>query len=80
MSIASEVYIVCSSANPHSPDCTLKVSEHDLLWKPPAAHSDEHPRPQKKVVSCIRVLPLQIEGISGLALNWWSVRTAKGNL
>ena len=29
-----------------SPHCTLKVSHHDLLCPPPAAHSDERPRPQ----------------------------------
>ena len=27
------------------PHCTLKVSEHDSLWQPPAAHLDERPRP-----------------------------------
>ena len=27
--------------------CTLKVSENDSLRQPPAAHSEEHPRPQK---------------------------------
>ena len=32
---------------PSSPHCTLKVSEHDSLWQPPAAHSDERPRPRK---------------------------------
>ena len=26
--------------------CTLKIPEHDLFWQPPAAHSDENPRPQ----------------------------------
>ena len=32
-----------------SPHCVLKVSEHDSLWQPPAAHSEEErPRPQKK--------------------------------
>ena len=31
---------------PSSPHyCTLKVSDYDSLWQPPAAHSDEHPRP-----------------------------------
>ena len=33
---------------PSSPHWTLKVSEHDSVWQPPASHSDEHPRPQKK--------------------------------
>ena len=28
-------------------DCTHKVSEHESLWQPPAAHSDERPCPQK---------------------------------
>ena len=32
---------------PSSPHCALKVSEHDSLWQPPAAHSEERPRPQK---------------------------------
>ena len=30
-----------------SPHCIFKVSEHDLFfWQMPAAHSNEHPRPQ----------------------------------
>ena len=29
-----------------SPHCTFNVSEHDLFWQTPAAHSDERPRPQ----------------------------------
>ena len=29
-----------------SPHCTLKVSKHDSLRQPPAAHSDERPHPQ----------------------------------
>ena len=32
---------------PSSPHCALKVSEYDSLWQPPAAHSEERPRPQK---------------------------------
>ena len=32
---------------PSSPYCTLKVSESDSLRQPPAAHSEERPRPQK---------------------------------
>ena len=32
---------------PSSPHCALKVSEHDSLWHPPAAHLEERPRPQK---------------------------------
>ena len=32
---------------PSSPHCTRKVSEHDSLWQPPAAHAYERPRPQK---------------------------------
>ena len=32
---------------PSSPYCTLKVSKHDSLRQPPAAHSEERPRPQK---------------------------------
>ena len=34
-----------------SPHCTLKVSQHDSLWQPPTAHSDERPR-ARKVFSC----------------------------
>ena len=30
-----------------STHCALKVSEHDSLWQPPAAHSEERSRPQK---------------------------------
>ena len=33
---------------PSAPHCTLKVSKHDSLWQPPAAHPDEHPPPTKK--------------------------------
>ena len=32
---------------PSSTHCALKVSEHDSLWQPPAAHSEERSRPQK---------------------------------
>ena len=32
---------------PSPPYCTLKVSENDSLRQPPAAHSQERPRPQK---------------------------------
>ena len=32
---------------PSSPYCTLKVSENESLRQPPAAHSEERPRPQK---------------------------------
>ena len=32
---------------PSSPHCTLKVSKHNSLRQPPAAHLDERPRPQK---------------------------------
>ena len=37
---------------PFALHCTLKVSEHDLLWQPPAAHSDESSPPSTKVFSC----------------------------
>ena len=30
-----------------SPHCTLKGSQHDLLWQPPIAHSEKRPRLQK---------------------------------
>ena len=36
-----------SPPHPSSPHRTLKVSENDSHWQPPAAHSDERPRPQK---------------------------------
>ena len=32
---------------PCSTHCALKVSEHDSLWQPPAARSEERSRPQK---------------------------------
>ena len=32
---------------PSSPHCTIKVSEHDSLRRPPIAHSDEHPAHKK---------------------------------
>ena len=43
---------------PSSPHCTLKVSEHDSLWQPPAAHAYERPRPQKvsRAQRCLNVL------------------------
>ena len=31
---------------PSSPHCTLKVSEHDSLWQPLLARSDERPHPR----------------------------------
>ena len=36
----------------------LKVSEHDSLWQPPAAHSEERPRPQKssRAQCCLNAL------------------------
>ena len=38
--------------------CIFKVSEHDLLWQPPAAHLDERPRPQKpyRAQRCLNAL------------------------
>ena len=44
---------------------TLKVSELDSLWRPGAAHSDEHPRPQKffRAQRCLSALtPGHLEG------------------
>ena len=40
---------VHSFAFPSRPLCTSpsRFSKHDSLWQPPAAHSDERPRPQK---------------------------------
>ena len=45
---------------PFSPHCTLKISEHDSLWQPPAAHSDERLRPQKssRAQRCLSALTL----------------------
>ena len=45
-------------STPSSPHCTRKVSEHDSLWQPPAAHSDERPRPQKssRAQHCLNAL------------------------
>ena len=34
---------------PSSPHCVLKVSEHESLWQPPAAHSEERP-PHKRLL------------------------------
>ena len=43
---------------PSSTHCTLKVSEHDSLWQPPAAHSEERSRPQKssRAQRCLNAL------------------------
>ena len=43
---------------PFSPHCALKVSEHDSLWQPLAAHSDKRPRPQKssRAQRCLNAL------------------------
>ena len=43
---------------PSSPHCALKVSEHDSLWQPPAAHSEERARPQKssRAQRCLNAL------------------------
>ena len=43
---------------PSSAHCALKVSEHDSLWQPPAAHSEERPRPQKssRALRCLNAL------------------------
>ena len=43
---------------PSSPHCALKVSEHDSLWQPPAAYSEELPRPQKssRAQRCLNAL------------------------
>ena len=54
---------------------TLKVSEHDSLWPPPAAHSDERPRPQKsfRAQRCLNALtPGYLEGtvVRGHPIVW----------
>ena len=43
---------------PSSTYCALKVSEHDLLWQPPAVHSEERSRPQKssRAQRCLNAL------------------------
>ena len=43
---------------PSSTHCALKVSEHDSLWQPPAAHSEERSRPQKssRAQRCLNAL------------------------
>ena len=43
---------------PSSTHCALKVSEHDSLWQPPAAHSEERSRPQKssRAQHCLNAL------------------------
>ena len=43
---------------PPSTHCALKVSEHDSLWQPPAAHSEERSRPQKssRAQRCLNAL------------------------
>ena len=45
-------------STPSSPHCTLKVSEHEPLWQPPAAHSDERLRQQQssRAQRCINAL------------------------
>ena len=57
--------------SPSSPHCTLKVSEHDSLWQPPAAHSDERPRPQ--TFSHAQRYP------NALAPGWMPVRERRDN-
>ena len=44
---------------PSSTHCALKVSEHDSLWQPPAAHSEECSRPQKssRAQRCLNAFP-----------------------
>ena len=43
---------------PSSAHCALKVSEHNSLWQPPAAHSEERFRPQKssRAQRCLNAL------------------------
>ena len=43
---------------PSSTHCALKVSEHDSLWQPPVAHSEERSRPQtsSRVQRCLNAL------------------------
>ena len=66
---------------PSSTHCALKVSEHDSLWQPPAAHSEERSRPQKssRAQRCLNALaPGNLKGtvvrghpvVWSLALGW----------
>ena len=48
---------------PSSLHCKLKVSEHDSLWRPPAAHSNERARPTK-VFSCATLSQCSRTGLS----------------
>ena len=43
---------------PFSPHCAPKVSKHASLWQPPAAHSEEGPRPQRfsRAQRCLNAL------------------------
>ena len=51
----SPLFLLPTSSSPH---CTLKVSEHDSLLQPPAAQSDERPRPQEssRAERCLNTL------------------------
>ena len=66
---------------PSSTHCALKVSEHDSLWQPPAAHSEERPRPQKssRAQRCLNNLaPGNLKGtvVRGHPVVWsYDVRT-----
>ena len=58
-----------------STHCALKVSEHDSLWQPPAAHSEERSRPQKssRAQRCLNALaPSYLKGtvVRGHSVVW----------
>ena len=48
-----------------SPHCALKFSKHDLSRQPPAAHSEERPRPQKSSRSQRRLNALTLGYLKG---------------
>ena len=50
---------------PSSSYCTLKVSENDSFRQPPAAHSEERPRPQKSSCSQRRLNALTTGHLKG---------------
>ena len=63
---------------PSSTHCALKVSEHDSLSQPPAAHSEERSRPQKssRAQRCLEALaPGYLKGtvVRGHPVVWYEV-------
>ena len=54
---------------PSSTHCALKVSEHDSLWQPPAAHSEERSRPQKCAVTVVVTQASRVFCVFCMAIN-----------